>query len=491
MPSAETLSLIAVLARAPQDHPALVGHTECLTYRGLLARVRAIAHDVQHAVPPGATVATMVPHSPAGIAAILGCIAAGRLCIPLNPGEPPDRMALLLEDAAPTLVLTPARAAAAPPAPPGWNPPPPDPDSPATVHFTSGSSGRPKGIVLSHYAILHRACCFIAACGVVPADRLLATSPPSIGGGLGSLLSTLIAGATLSVTSLAADGATTLLALAARQRITVLVAPVALLRLLLGLPAAPAAFAALRHIRSGAMAMPSGDLRGFRTRLPPGCEISHGYASTEALEVAYWTVPPGAEDNAPTIASGYITPGQDYALLDEAGAPTPAGSPGEMVLRGRHIALGEWQRGRLVPGRMTPGPDNPGQRIFRTGDIMRFEPSGLLRFVGRADRQIKVNGVRIEPAEIEAVLRRTEGVTDAAVVADETGRLVAFVVAAHTGTLRATLAGHLRASLPAALRPARITVLPALPLLPSGKPDLQALQARATTEPVLEAVSQR
>ena len=79
------------------------------------------------------------------------------------------------------------------------------------------------------------------------------------------------------------------------------------------------------------------------------------------------------------------------------------------------------------------------------------------------------------------MLCRTEGVTDAAVVVDETGRLVAFVATAHTGTLRATLAAHLRASLPAALRPARITVLPALPLLPSGKTDLQALRARATT----------
>ncbi len=503
-PGAETFCLADTLARAALAHgdtPALVSLGETVTYAALLAQLRAIAHAVTIATPPGAAVATLLPHSPAGIAAILGCLVAGRLCIPLNAGEPPERLALLLEDAAPALILAASSASAIPllnpatlpPAPATWQPPRTHPDSPAIVHFTSGSSGRPKGIVMSHYAVLHRALHNIADISLVPADRTLATTAPSIGSGLGFVLAALTAGATSLVVNIAAEGANAVLRLAARERVTVLVGSVSIIRTLAGLPAAPAAFAALRHLRCGAMGLPVADVLAWRARLPPDCAISHTYASTEAGVIASWIIPRGADDptpsrsDMPTVAAGTIAPGQEYALLDESGRPAPEFAPGEMVLRDRHIALGEWRQGRLHPGRMTADPIRPQQRIFRTGDIMRLDPTPLdpaplLRFVARADRQIKVNGVRIEPAEIEAVLRRTEGVTDAAVVVDETGRLVAFVAAAHTGTLRATLAAHLRASLPAALRPARITVLPALPLLPSGKPDLQALRARVATQ---------
>ncbi len=507
-PGAETCSIPAILDRAAREHgdaPALASLGETITFTELRNQVRTIGHAVAQAVPPSATVATLFPHSPSGIAAILGCLVSGRLCIPLNAGEPPDRLALLLEDAAPALVLAAhnpgtirflnpaalapaalAPAALAPaalaPAPAAWQPPGRDPDSPCVVHFTSGSSGRPKGIVMSQYSVLHRALHCVDDIGLRRGDRLLATTTASVGSGLSFVLAALAAGATLAVVDIATEGANALLRLAARERITVLIANANISRSLTGLPAAPRAFAALRLLRCGAMSLPAADIRRFRARLPMDCAISHTYASTEASVIAAAIVPHGAEDltpassEAPNVAAGTIAPGQQYALLDQDDRPVPDGTPGEMVLRGRHIALGEWRLGTLHPGRMTPDPARPHSRIFRTGDIMRLDRAGLLHFVGRADRQVKNNGVRIEPAEIEAVLRSAAGVSDAAVVTDEAGRLHAFV--AGPDTVRPTLAEHLRARLPPTLRPARITMLPALPLLPSGETDLQALRTR-------------
>ena len=145
-----------------------------------------------------------------------------------------------------------------------------------------------------------------------------------------------------------------------------------------------------------------------------------------------------------------------------------------MEVAGRQMALGEWEDGRIVPGRMRPDPADARRRIFATGDIMRVEAGGRLRFVARADRQVKVNGVRVEPAEIEAVLRAAPGVREAVVLEIE-GALVGFV--AGPPGIEAALAARLRAALPPALRPRRLVVLAGIPMLASGKPDLMALRA--------------
>ncbi len=175
-------------------------------------------------------------------------------------------------------------------------------------------------------------------------------------------------------------------------------------------------------------------------------------------------------------------PGPQHLSFAAAGAapappgwqpPTPNADAPAMV----HFTSGS----SVLPGRMQPDPQDPSRRIFRTGNVMRVGPDGLLFFVGRADRQININGVRIEPGEIEAVLREHPGVVAAAVVADAAGRPAAFVATPGTAdapALRAALAA--RAALPTAMRPAMITVLPALPVMPSGKIDLVALRRQAS-----------
>jgi acyl-coenzyme A synthetase/AMP-(fatty) acid ligase len=150
-------------------------------------------------------------------------------------------------------------------------------------------------------------------------------------------------------------------------------------------------------------------------------------------------------------------------------------------MRSRHAAMGEWQHGRLVPGRLEADPSDPSLRIYRSGDLARLCPDGVFVVMGRMDRMVKVHGLRVEPAEIETALRRSPEVAQAAAIARDVGAravLVAFVVpAAPEGApeLEQRLRSLLAADLPAHMRPARIVILPALPMLPGGKRDDGAL----------------
>jgi acyl-coenzyme A synthetase/AMP-(fatty) acid ligase/acyl carrier protein len=206
----------------------------------------------------------------------------------------------------------------------------------------------------------------------------------------------------------------------------------------------------------------------------------HGYASTEAMFCASWFVPRDFADDEARLPAGYPLADQEYALLDESGCPVADGEQGELVLRSRHIACGEWQDGRCVAGRIAPDPSRPGWRILHTGDLMRLGADGMFRFVSRADRQIKINGVRIEPAEIEMVLRRTPGVRDAVVVARPGADgidLFAHVAAPRAGhaALRPLLRETIGNELPSAARSIRIVMRNRMPYLATGKIDLDAL----------------
>ena len=492
-----TRSLYACLAEAgahPTDNMALAGNAERISRPALIARVRQVAAQVQRLVPPGQTLATLLPQTPSGVAALLGCAVAGRVCIVLNVGDPAERIRLILEDAAPDAVLfddallpagpppSRARAIALSDCLAGDDDMAPvisDPDAPCMVHFTSGSTGRPKGIVLSSYGILTRTAVTIANQQLRPEDRFLVSTAISDAWSVAAVLSAIASGGTKLVVSVGTEGVGGLVRLAAREGVTVLSSTAALLRAMRGLDLLPAALATVRLLRFGGVGVTADDVADWRGRLPVHCEIGHAYASTEALMISEWRVPPDLPAEPRPVGVGRMVAGAEYALLDADGDPVPDGAAGQMVLRGRHIALGEWQAGRLVPGRMQRDPNMPGMRVFPTGDLLRFDDDGILHFAGRADRQVKVNGVRVELAEIGAVLRAEPGLRDAAVIQAVDGTLHGFVAAPEDDTLLARLQARLRANLPPAMRPRRITRLDTLPLLPSGKHDGQALRALA------------
>lgn len=499
-PDAETfcatplLELLEAAAERNPDAVALTSWTARLTYRALLDRVRNVAASVVACVPVGGTIACLLPRSPDGVAAVLGCLVSGRVCLIADPDYPAERLTTLLADAAPDALLTAVpmpfdnvpivlnldqisgRTENNRRRPAGiW-----DPDAPSAVHFTSGSSGRPKGIVLSARSILYRALHTSTGMNTSPDDRIFTLTSHVTSANLAMILGGLLRGARVLVANIVTEGINTVLRLFEREAVTLMTGTAPVLRTLLGMPRARAAFGAVRLMRAGGVSIAGTDLAAWRPVLPPTCAIQHAYSSTEALVVAVWIVPPEADAKPGGVPSGVLQSVHDCAILDPDGSPVPFGEPGELVLRGRYLALGEWVGGRLVPGPMMPAPGRPGARIFRTGDLVRIAPDGIMRVLGRADRQIKVNGVRIEPAEIEAVIRADPRVTDAvAVLSSGTSapELLGFALSddPDTAELVSALRRRLAQALPTAARPARLIVLTAFPMLSSGKIDLAAL----------------
>lgn len=474
----------------------MAGTAGRLSRPGFLHIVRRVAAAVQRHVPVGARVAAFLPQTPLGVAALLGCASAGLVCVVLNPADPPERLRLVLEDVAPAAVLFDDGLALQVPWPAGavaiplsdclagdgdvaaWLH---DPDAPCMIHYTSGSTGRPKGIVLSSFTVMARAAMMMERQDMTAADRYLIPTTISDGSCVAAHIAGVLCGGTQLVVSFAAEGPGGVVRLAAREGATILAGPTAMLRSLRSLAAVPQAVALLRLLRIGGSGLPADDLAAWRALLPAGCGISHSYASTEALVVSDWSLPIERVAAGATVSVGRMLPGVEYALLDEQDRLVADGEAGQMVLRGRQLALGELQGGQVVPGRMVPDPLLPGARVFRTGDVLRRDADGMLYFAGRADRQVKVNGVRVEPAEIEAVLRAEEGVRDAAVVQLDDGALHGFVAVPERdwAEVQPLLIARLRTGVPAAMRPRRLHVLPVLPLLPSAKHDLAALQLLA------------
>lgn len=269
---------------------------------------------------------------------------------------------------------------------------------------------------------------------------------------------------------------------------TVLHATPQLMKLLARQPAARMAFATLRLVMLGGDALLHADLAVIRAALPPGCRVSYGFSLSEAARVAGWLVDEAARHDPVRVASGYLNPGVEAAVLDEAGRPVPPGEAGELVVRTPFASIGDWAGGRVVATRFPTDPGNPGKRIYRTGDIVRIAPDGVMVVLGRRDRMVKIAGQRVEPATIEAALRGLPGIADAAVVAHAQAgevRLAGFVVPQGEAAALAqeALLGQVRAALrqvlPQAMIPATLRRIAALPLTAAGKRDDAALAAMA------------
>jgi acyl-coenzyme A synthetase/AMP-(fatty) acid ligase len=225
------------------------------------------------------------------------------------------------------------------------------------------------------------------------------------------------------------------------------------------------------------------DIRDLRKVLPPHCLIRSTYGSTEASGLTWFAHPLDCQDSV-RVPAGMLMPDTEAMILADDGTPCERGVTGELIIRSRYNALGEWVDGRLIAGRLEPDPEDPTRRVYRTGDLARCDRDGVFVVVGRKDRMLNVNGQRVEPAEVEALIRRCPEVQEIEVLpAMRRGAamMIAFIVPrpAAAADLEAVVRAALRASLPSFMIPSRILILDTLPRLPGGKVSVQALYAFA------------
>ena len=239
----------------------------------------------------------------------------------------------------------------------------------------------------------------------------------------------------------------------------------------------------MKSVRTIGEPLKATDLVMLRRILPPDAMILNSYGATETLGFD-WIAPPGDYHGGAVLPSGQLRFGADFVLIGDDGAPCPPGEAGELLIRSRYNAVGEWRDGQCVPGPMQTDPLDPSKTIYRTGDLAVIGADGNLTVLGLADRQVKINGNRVELAEIEEAMRACPWVAAAAVVArrDETRTvLLGFFVPSEEapGDMAQALRAILAERLPPAMLPSRLLPLDALPTLPGFKLDTASLLSHA------------
>nr|WP_231627013.1 non-ribosomal peptide synthetase [Streptomyces apocyni] len=486
----------AQAARTPEA-TAVTFEGTALSYGELNERANRLAHRlIAEGVGPEDFVALALPRSPELVTAVLAVAKAGAAFLPVDPGYPADRIAYMLGDARPAVVITTSavrpegaaeaartwllddpRVREAVDAEPARNPTDAHRVHPLTLAhaayaiYTSGSTGRPKGVVVSHRGVATMAASHIENLAIDGTSRVLQVVSPNFDVSVADLVMALASGATLVLpgpdSELVGEG---LAALIDAERATHLMMPAPMVA---SLPDVP--LPSLRALVTGGEAC-SGALV---ERWSADRRMINAYGPTE-MTVCATMSDPLSGDQAPPI--GRPVWNTRAYVLDQHLRPVAPGAPGELYLAGLGQARGYLRRPALTAERFVADPFGPaGGRLYRTGDLARWTVDGQLEFIGRADNQVKVRGFRIELGEIEAALAAQPGVAQSAVVVreDQPGarRLVAYAVLDADGGAPAAdaLREPLAAVLPDYMVPSAFVVLDALPLTPNGKLDRAAL----------------
>jgi amino acid adenylation domain-containing protein len=489
--------LFAARAAAAPDAVALEWGDERLSYAELDARANRLArHLRRRGVGVEDPVGVLLERGAEAVVATLAVLRAGGCCVPVDTSYPPERMALMLEDAGARILLTrgalaagvdaaaveilrldDAEADVAAESGDGV-------DGGATaanlayLFYTSGSTGRPKGVMMGHREVARFALALPACMPLGPEDRVAQASNVSFDAAVFEVWGALAHGAALVGIDRDVLLSAPALARALRAlRVTHLYQTAALFSQ--HVREQVDVYAGLKQLVFGAEAVGTESVRRMLRGGRPE-RVLHEYGPTEAT--VWCTLHPvdRVAEGAATVSIGRPVPNARAYVLDAGLQPVPPAVPGELYVGGAGVVRGYRRRPSLTAERFVPDPfaAGPGARMYRTGDRARWRPDGRLEFMGRFDDQVKVRGFRIEPAEVEAALAAHPGVRQARVAVREDApgdkRLVAYVAGDADGE---ALRAHLRRRLPEYMVPHAFVMMERLPLTPNGKLDRGALPA--------------
>jgi amino acid adenylation domain-containing protein len=500
----------AQVERTP-DAVAVVFGDEHLTYRELNSRANQLAHYLQvQGVGPEVRIGICVERSMAMIVGALGILKAGGTYVPLDPAYPEQRLAFMLEDTQMPVLLTQQHLVE------GLGPHEKKvicldtawkfiaqeseentlsgalPENLAYIIYTSGSAGKPKGVMISHKSLVNAYTAWEGAYQL----RSLATCHLQMANFAfdvctGDMVRALCSGGKLVLCpqELLSDPEQ-LYALMCREQVnSAEFVPVVLRNMIQYLRETGLSLNFMRLLVVGSDIWYGKEHQHLQEVCGPGTRVINSYGVTEAtIDSAYFEAPLGKlEENALTPIGRPFANTQMY-ILDTHLQPVPIGVPGELYIGGLGLSRGYLNRPELTAERFIPNPfsDEPGARLYKTGDLARYRPDGNIEFLGRIDHQVKIRGFRIELGEIEEVLRQHPAVRQAVVVVreDRPGdkRLVAYVVPAQGEKLAIkNLHSFLKERVPEYMVPTSFMILDALPLTPNGKIDRRALPAPEST----------
>ncbi|MFS8099661.1 amino acid adenylation domain-containing protein [Lentzea alba] len=461
-----------------------VEHSEVsLTYRELDRRSNQFAHLLrERGIGADDRVGLCLDRGADLIVSILGVLKAGAAYVPIDPEHPLDRIQFLVDDAQLSVVVSRNRVLFHQPLCPSTADSCPDspvtrvgPADPAYMIYTSGSAGRPKGVLMPGRCVVNLLRWQEKALDREPGSRVAQFTTPTFDVSVQEIFSALLFGGTLVIPSddVRRDPA----ALAAwldASRITRLHVPDSVLRALLD---EEPSFASMRHVvQAGEPLTLDVRLRNF-CALRPWLRVHNHYGPAESHVITSYTLPADVLDWPAVAPIGRPIDNTRVHLLDADLLPVAIGVAGQLCVSGAGLASGYHGRAALTARKFVPNPHEPGSSMYLTGDLASWTDDGVLLFHGRVDDQVKIRGVRVEPGEVEAVLRAHPSVSRAVVVVRDK-QLVAYVVG-ETAELRS----HCASLLPVQLVPSVFVQLDSFPVLANGKIDRRALPAPTQRSP--------
>jgi amino acid adenylation domain-containing protein len=495
------------IAKRYADRIAIKEGAQAVTYAELNQRANRLAHAILDRCGEGnLPVAILMEHGTSVLVAIVAALKAGKIYVPLDPSYPVERLQYMLLDSQAGLIvahretLSLARQMASQEFAVldvddvGAGSRDYDvnvkitPGAFASIFYTSGSTGQPKGVVDNHRNLLHGTLRFTNGLHICAEDRLSFTHSCSASASLRRIFPALLNGACLFPLDLKRQGIRALVDLVVSESITAF--GIGRIRDFTR-SFSHQSFPSLRLVSLGGEIVYRHDVEQYKRIFPRDCVIGILMSSTEAGNITQFFINRDTQLAGEIAPIGYPAEDVEIMLLDDGGDPVRLGEIGEIAIKSKYLACGYWRRPQMTDERFRADPGGGEQRIYRTGDLGRIEYDGCLFHLGRKDDQVKVRGHRVEVAEIEAALLNLGYFRKAVVTLRNRGSdeksLVAYVEpekrpAPTSSALRKALA----ATLPDHMIPSRFVMLDTIPLTPTEKIDRKALPEPGNARPEMD-----